>query len=1038
MIARVALALLATGLTLGGAPHGVSAMQRVLDSFDDTTPWSAVASDGVHASVHRAQSPAGAALRLDFDLAGTAGYAAARRALPLTFPSRYELSFWLRADAPVNALQLKFVDAAGDNVWWVNRPDYEFPAQWQRVTIRSRHVQFAWGPTTDRTLRAAASIELVVAAGRGGGRGSVYISDLVLRELPDPPAAAPAPRVTASSSLPDTPPARVLDGDIATAWTSDPASARVQHLTIDFGGPRELGGLILRWQAHAHASAYEVQLSDDGARWRTVHRVIDGRGGADAIMLPETETRFLRLELSGGPAAAYGLAELEIQPLAFGASPNAFFQALAREARRGTYPRGFSGEQSAWTIVGVDGGSDTGLLSHDGALEVARGGFSIEPFVVGDSGVVTWADVEMDPFLVDGDLPMPGVRWRSAQWELRVTAFATGTRAQSRLVARYELRNLTAQVLPLELVLAARPFQVNPPQQLLNIVGGVSPIHSIAWDGASLAVNAERRIFPLRPPDRVGTLPLAGGPLVARLSAGDWAGQTEVHDDAGYASAALGYRVTLAPHATATVGVVAPLSGAVVAPERGDASPEAWMAREQAAVRAAWRQRVDRVDIRVPAAGQPLLRALRTALAHVLVTRDGPVLRPGTRAYARSWIRDGAMIAESLLRLGHAEAAADYLRWYAPRQFANGKVPCCIDERGADPVAENDSPGQLIFLASEIYRYTRDRALLERTWPHVEAAARYLETLRQAERTDANLAPERRAFFGLLPASISHEGYAAKPMHSYWDDFWGLKGYEGAVAIARALGRHDDARQLEAQRDEFRRDVVASLHHAMTAHGISYLPGAAELGDFDPASSTIALAPAGELHHLPRPSVTATFERYWREFVDRRDGRKAWDEYTPYEVRTVGTFVRLGWRERAQELLAFFMDGRRPAAWNQWPEVVGRDDTPRFIGDLPHGWVAADVIRSVLDVFAYEREADRALVLAAGVPSSWITGKDGIAVNNLPTPYGLLSYSLQRRGARLVLQVSGGVQPPGGFVLEWQGVERRLQAAPGTVVLEER
>ena len=26
----------------------------------------------------------------------------------------------------------------------------------------------------------------------------------------------------------------------------------------------------------------------------------------------------------------------------------------------------------------------------------------------------------------------------------------------------------------------------------------------------------------------------------------------------------------------------------------------------------------------------------------VLVTRDGPVLRPGTRSYARSWIRDGA------------------------------------------------------------------------------------------------------------------------------------------------------------------------------------------------------------------------------------------------------------------------------------------------------------------------------------------------------------------------------------------------------------
>ena len=33
----------------------------------------------------------------------------------------------------------------------------------------------------------------------------------------------------------------------------------------------------------------------------------------------------------------------------------------------------------------------------------------------------------------------------------------------------------------LDLVLAIRPFQVNPPQQFLNITGGVSPIRTLAW-----------------------------------------------------------------------------------------------------------------------------------------------------------------------------------------------------------------------------------------------------------------------------------------------------------------------------------------------------------------------------------------------------------------------------------------------------------------------------------------------------------------------------------------------------------------------------
>ena len=1023
---RHLLAALGVALLVWGAPPTAlpaePSSERLLDRFDDLTPWKAVASDGVQASLQPAPGPDGPALRLDFDLAGTAGYAGARRALPLDLPPRYEISFDLRADAPVNTLQVKLVDASGENVWWVNRPDVQFPQEWQRVTIKQRQIEFAWGPTKDRTLRHAAALELVVAAGRGGGRGSVYVSRLMLRELPDEPAVAPPPLVHASSSLPGTTAALALDGDVATAWKSDPAAGVVQTLTVDFRRPREFGGLVVRWHERAYASRYDVQFSDDGVRWRTVRRVIDGAGGPDALLLPEAHTRFLRLALWHGAAGAYGVAELEIKDLAFGASPNAFFQALAREAPRGTYPRGFSGEQASWTLVGIDGGRESGLLSEDGALEVARGGFSIEPFVVTDSRVITWADTDIQHSLRDGYLPIPAVTWRARQWDLRVSAFASGSREDSRLVARYEVRNLTGQALSLQLVLAARPFQVNPPAQSLNNVGGVSPIRDIAWDGASLAVNGSRRVFPLRAPDRVGAFSFDAGPLSIRLTGRAWSGPP-VHDDAGYASAALAYQLTLAPYASSTVGVVVPLTGALAPPDVDGMSPAAWIAREEAAVATAWRERLTRVSIDVPASGRPVIAALHTALAHLLITRDGPVLRPGTRSYARSWIRDGAMIAESLLRLGHATVAADYLRWYAPYQFASGKVPCCIDERGADPVAENDSPGELIFLASEVYRYTGDRALLDAMWPHVAEAARYLETLRQSERIEANLTPATRAFFGLLPASISHEGYAAKPVHSYWDDFWGLKGYDGAIALATTLGHADAIGRLTAQRDEFRRDLVTSLRHATAAHGIAYLPGSAELGDFDPTSSTIAIAPAGELPRLPPALVLATFERYWREFAERRDGRKAWEEYTPYEMRTIGTFVRLGWRERAHELLDFFMAGRRPAPWNQWAEVVGRDSTPRFVGDMPHGWVASDFIRSTLDLFAYERDADGALVLGAGLPPEWLDG-EGVTVKALRTPYGPLTYSLKREGARVVLQLAAGLRvPPGGLVFAWPGKE---------------
>ena len=1020
---RCVLAALGLALAAWGTPHPAHpSTLRVLDAFEDMSPWTAVASDGVQAAVHPTEGVRGRGLRLDFDLAGTAGYALARRALPLDVPPHYEITFYLRADAPANNFQVKLVDASGENVWWVHRPDFEFPREWQLVRIKKRHIEFAWGPSKERTLRHAAAIEFVVAAGRGGGRGSVYVSQLALRKLADEPAVVPPPVVQASSWSSGAGPSLAIDGSVATAWKSDPAAGPAQAFTIDFHQPREFGGLAVRWLTRAHASRYDVQFSEDGVRWRTVRRVVDGRGGPDTLLLPEAETRFLRLALHDGPARAYGLAELEIKDLAFGASPNAFFQAVARESPRGTYPRGVSGEQTAWTLVGIDGGDESGLLSEDGALEVSKGGFSIEPFVVADSRVVSWADVKVGQFLVDRYLPIPGVTWRQARWELRVSAFASGSRGDSRLVARYEVRNLTGQPLPVHLVLAMRPFQVNPPAQFLNMVGGASAIRHIEWDGTTLSVNADRKVFPLRVPDRVGVFPFDAGPIPRLLSAPDWAGPAEVHDEVGYASAALGYHLTLAPHASTTVGVVVTLSGPRVRPDLKGEAPTTWMNREQAAVAAAWRERLHRVSVDVPAPGRPLIAALRTSLAHVLITRDGSVLRPGTRSYARSWIRDGAMIAESLLRVGHAGVAADYLRWYARYQFANGKVPCCVDERGADPVPEHDSAGELIFLAAEVYRYTNDHRLLEEMWPHVEAAARYLESLRQSERTDANLTPATRAFYGLLPASISHEGYSAKPMHSYWDDFWALKGYNGAIAIATALRRRDAASRLEMQREEFRIDLAASLRHATAAHAIAYLPGSAELGDFDPTSSTIAIAPAGELHRLPADLILATYERYWREFVDRRDGRTAWEDYTPYEIRTVGSFVRLGWRDRAHELLAFFLAGRRPPAWNQWPEVVGRDPRqPRFVGDLPHGWVASDFIRAVLDLFAYEREGDHALVLAGGVPAEWLGGS-GVTVKDLRTPYGLLGYSLKKEGGSVILQVAGGSRvPPGGLAFVWPG-----------------
>jgi hypothetical protein len=293
-----------------------------------------------------------------------------------------------------------------------------------------------------------------------------------------------------------------------------------------------------------------------------------------------------------------------------------------------------------------------------------------------------------------------------------------------------------------------------------------------------------------------------------------------------------------------------------------------------------------------------------------------------------------------------------------------------------------------------------------------------MDALRLGERAAVRAGPDRAALYGLLPPSISHEGYSSKPAYSYWDDFWALRGYDDAVFIAETLGERASLARLTASRDDFRRDLLASLTASAAAHGIDYIPGAADLGDFDATSTTIALAPGGEGERLPRGLLENTFERYWGRFVDRRDRDRTWEAYTPYELRSIGAFTRLGRRDRAGALLDYFMKDRRPLAWNGWAEVVGREARkPRFIGDMPHAWVASDYVRSVLDMFAFDRDGDHALVLGAGLPPGWFEGV-GVGVRDLRTPYGRLTWSARSRRGKLVLRVSGA-RPPGGYVFPW-------------------
>jgi hypothetical protein len=1035
VIARGAIAAAIPWLAVGAAAMGpalpAGTGPRVLDPFEDSAAWTSLPASGVIMKLSTEPGETGRALRVDFDFQKGGGYAVLHRALDLALPANYRFTVRVRgATAPQN-FELKLIDAGGENVWWKNRRDFVFPRDWETVATRKRQIEFAWGPEGGGELRRVAAIEFAITAG-SGGKGTVWLDELTFEELPPPSATPPAIVASASSELRGGAAGRAVDGDSATAWRAAPGTGGA-WLALDLGIVREFGGLVLDWGPAGRLSDYDVRIASEPDRFTTVRRVRAGSGERDWLWLPDCEARWIRIEAAGPAPPRLELREVALQPIEFGSSMNRFYEAIAKASRRGLYPRGIRGEMQLWTVLGTNGGRAKCLLSEDGAIDLGAGRPSVEPFLWSGDRLWTWADVKSQQDLMDDRLPLPRVTWRGAEVELEVqVAMAPSHGRGEQLWARYRVLNRSDQRRAGKLFLAIRPFQVNPPAQFLNTPGGVCDLREFYRDMGIVAIDTVASLVWWSYPtlDSFGAAAFDDGDITRFLAEGQVPRRQAVRDSFGHASAALAYPYDLAPGDSLVVQVTCPIFGRLSGPrfDFGRPWPEEHTADSMAVQ---WRRDLGPASVSLPPSAREVERTLAAQIGWIEVNRDGAALQPGSRAYSRSWIRDGALTSSALLRWGRHDEVKAFLDWFAPYQYADGKVPCCVDRRGSDPVPEHDSHGEFIYLAAEYFRHTSDRATIERLWPRIERAAAYLDSLRSQRRGAEWRTPARREFFGILPPSISHEGYSAKPMHSYWDDFWALRGYEDAVFLARTLGDTAGARRLEASRVAFRRDLAASIAAACARHRIPYVPGCADLGDFDATSTTIALSPVQCGGLAPPGAIEATFERYWDFFTKRRDGIESWEAFTPYEIRNIGAFVRLGWRERAHQLLAWFLDHRSPPGWAQWAEVVwNAPPAARFIGDLPHTWVGSDFVRSVLDMLAYERERDDALVVGAGVSEAWVREAPGVSVRDLDTWYGPLSYRMTGEGAGIRVEIDSGPRVPrGGIVVAPPGVTPRWRAS---------
>ncbi|MFV0135965.1 beta-N-acetylglucosaminidase domain-containing protein [Streptomyces sp. HMX87] len=159
------------------------------------------------------------------------------------------------------------------------------------------------GPLTlPRGQRVDVPVRVTVAPGTPARSYEVRLSfagtgrSLTVHSFPRTAGPDLARSGTASSSgdeTPDFPASAANDGDPRTRWSSPVDDGAWWQVELD--RTVRLGQVVLHWQ-DAHPSAYRVQVSADGRRWRTAAAVRDGRGGRESVRMDARDVRYVRVQ----------------------------------------------------------------------------------------------------------------------------------------------------------------------------------------------------------------------------------------------------------------------------------------------------------------------------------------------------------------------------------------------------------------------------------------------------------------------------------------------------------------------------------------------------------------------------------------------------------------------------------------------------------------------------------------------------------------------------------------------------------------------
>ena len=802
----------------------------------------------------------------------------------------------------------------------------------------------------------------------------------------------------------------VFDGNMKTLWTSKRKNGEV---IIDFKKNKRLGGLIIHYQEDSLISNRSIFISDDKAKWEKIYSSKKKANNIDYIYFNVASARYIKIKASC-QNKLLSIKDINIKGQDEKATKVKMYEIAALQSPKGFYPLWINNKQEYWTAVGVVDDNIESLVSEMGIVEPKHRSHTFTPILRVDNEIITYENVETIQSLEDDYLPIPRVIWKSEKFDFTIDVFAADESQKSSTYVKYSIINKSSDTFKGEFYLLVRPFQLNPPW----MHGGLAGIKSIEYnskESGMMKINKKEAIFIPFTPDEYGTSEFKNtigyGDIIDDIYEGKFSGNIEKFiDKTSRGSAALKYKASIEPGNSKSFYFIIPLhKDNEINKELNTSNISEYFSEKREQIKKFWEDKLDNIKIQVP--DKEFIDTLKSNIAYILINDDSFRLQPGSRNYESSWMRDGSVTVTALLSMGYKKEVERYLNWITKFIKSDGWVPFIIDNN--DKILthgwkEYDSQGQYIYSILQYYLFTNDKKILSDKKQKIIDVINFIEERRNERKTSKYESSDMREFYGIFPESASHEGYIDPPRHSYWDDFWGLRGMNDAVRIFKILKDNSRADWADNIRKDFQKYVYESIDIVVKKKNINYIPGCAELGDPDPTSTAIGLWPCNEMNNMPQKTMLDTFEMYWNELKKRF--KDDWvGVFTPYELRNANAFMLTGQRDKLHKMISKFFEWKRPRAWNHWAEVVTSDyRMPQYLGDMPHTWIGAGYVNVIRNMFIFEDDAK--LYLGRGIPVEWVSEGEKISIKDMPTHFGPISYTLESNKDSIEVDIDGDIK----------------------------